>query len=61
LISDILHNSSVHVTNAWRYRDGFQRRLPDIFEHLNDTYRSIAARLKAEQFRVRETATRTMD
>ncbi|KAI8336973.1 hypothetical protein BC941DRAFT_426267 [Chlamydoabsidia padenii] len=51
LISDILHNSSVHVTNAWRYRDGFQRRLPDIFEHLNGIYRSITARLKAEQFR----------
>ncbi|KAI8093106.1 U2-associated SR140 protein [Halteromyces radiatus] len=51
LVSDILHNSSVHVTNAWRYRDGFQRRLPDIFKHLNDIYRSITARLKAEQFR----------
>ncbi|CAO3596330.1 unnamed protein product [Absidia cylindrospora] len=51
LVSDILHNSSVHVTNAWRYRDGFQRRLPDIFEHLNCIYRSINARLKAEQFR----------
>ncbi|KAI9303100.1 hypothetical protein BJ944DRAFT_268929 [Cunninghamella echinulata] len=51
LISDILHNSSVHVTNAWRYRDGFERCLPEIFEHLNEIFRSITARLKAEQFR----------
>ncbi|KAI8060156.1 hypothetical protein BC940DRAFT_312727 [Gongronella butleri] len=51
LVSDILHNSGVHVTNAWRYREGFAHHLPDIFAHLHDIYRSISARLKAEQFR----------
>ncbi|ORX62265.1 hypothetical protein DM01DRAFT_1331713 [Hesseltinella vesiculosa] len=51
LVSDILHNSGVHVTNAWRYRDGFAQRLPDIFVHLCHVYGSISARLKAEQFR----------
>ncbi|RUS15187.1 hypothetical protein BC937DRAFT_92780 [Endogone sp. FLAS-F59071] len=105
LVSDILHNSSVPVSNAWKYRSGyyggvdemsllqshrliniyeekfflitdpcdrhvlpspsplcarlatftiyrFEGRLPDIFEHLNQIFRSITARLKAEQFRL---------
>ncbi|CAG8505458.1 6856_t:CDS:10, partial [Cetraspora pellucida] len=47
LVSDILHNSSVSVPNAWKFRTV----LPEIFEHLNEVYRSIAARLKAETFR----------
>ncbi|KAG0169240.1 U2 snRNP-associated SURP domain-containing protein [Apophysomyces sp. BC1015] len=51
LVSDILHNSSVHVPNAWKYRMGFESRLPAVFEHLNEIYRSINARLKAEQVR----------
>ncbi|CAJ0765158.1 7986_t:CDS:2, partial [Entrophospora sp. SA101] len=29
----------------------FESRLPEIFEHLNEIYRSITARLKAETFR----------
>ncbi|CAO3679763.1 unnamed protein product [Umbelopsis ramanniana] len=51
LVSDILHNSSVHVTNAWKYRSGFEVKLPDVFKHFNKIYRSIQARLKAEQVR----------
>ncbi|KAI8381439.1 uncharacterized protein BYT42DRAFT_566518 [Radiomyces spectabilis] len=51
LVSDILHNSSVHVPNAWKYRQSFEPRLPPVFEHLNGIYRSISARLKAEQVR----------
>ncbi|CAG8650007.1 17666_t:CDS:10, partial [Gigaspora rosea] len=51
LVSDILHNSSVSVPNAWKFRTVFESRLPEIFEHLNEVYRSIAARLKAETFR----------
>jgi hypothetical protein len=52
LVSDILHNSSVHVTNAWKYRSGFEVKLPEVFQHFNKIYRSIRARLKAEQVRV---------
>nr|CAG8581504.1 4716_t:CDS:10 [Entrophospora candida] len=51
LVSDILHNSSVSIPNAWKFRTGFESRLPEIFEHLNEIYRSITARLKAETFR----------
>ncbi|KAH8551881.1 U2-associated SR140 protein [Umbelopsis sp. PMI_123] len=51
LVSDILHNSSVHVTNAWKYRSGFEIKLPEVFKHFNKIYRSIQARLKAEQVR----------
>ncbi|KAM3579210.1 hypothetical protein VKS41_008431 [Umbelopsis sp. WA50703] len=51
LVSDILHNSSVHVTNAWKYRSGFEVKLPEVFQHFNKIYRSIRARLKAEQVR----------
>ncbi|KAI7865341.1 hypothetical protein BDF14DRAFT_1825991 [Spinellus fusiger] len=51
LVSDILHNSSVHVPNAWKYRQRFESRLPAVFEHLNQVYRSMSARLKAEQVR----------
>ncbi|CAG8597345.1 6030_t:CDS:10 [Paraglomus occultum] len=51
LVSDILHNSSVPVPNAWKFRAGFETRLPEIFEHLNEIYRSISGRLKAETFR----------
>ncbi|KAI9313204.1 hypothetical protein BX666DRAFT_2063447, partial [Dichotomocladium elegans] len=51
LVSDILHNSGAHVANAWKYRIGFESRLGPVFEHLNEIYRSIGARLKAEQVR----------
>ncbi|KAG2171985.1 hypothetical protein INT43_001462 [Umbelopsis isabellina] len=51
LVSDILHNSSVHVTNAWKYRSGFEMKLSEVFQHFNKIYRSIRARLKAEQVR----------
>ncbi|KAI8138308.1 hypothetical protein BJV82DRAFT_299808 [Fennellomyces sp. T-0311] len=51
LVSDILHNSGAHVANAWKYRVGLESRLTCVFEHLNGIYRSISARLKAEQVR----------
>ncbi|KAF1798121.1 U2-associated SR140 protein [Mucor lusitanicus] len=51
LVSDILHNSSVHVSNAWKYRKEFEHQLPVVFDHFNGIYRSISARLKAEQVR----------
>ncbi|KAL1929370.1 hypothetical protein VTP01DRAFT_1508 [Rhizomucor pusillus] len=51
LVSDILHNSGAHVANAWKYRVGLENQLPAVFEHFNAIYRSITARLKAEQVR----------
>ena len=51
LFSDILHNCSAAVANAWRYRSFIETKLPEMFECLSQTYRSIHARLKAEQFR----------
>ncbi|KAI9480460.1 MAG: U2-associated SR140 protein [Benjaminiella poitrasii] len=56
LVSDILHNSSVHVSNAWKYRKEFESQLPVLFDHFNSIYRSIHARLKAEQVRRHITA-----
>ncbi|CAF4064492.1 unnamed protein product [Rotaria sp. Silwood2] len=51
LISDILHNCSVKVTNASHYRRGFEVRLPDIFQHINQAWAAIDGRLRAEQFK----------
>ncbi|KAF9207810.1 U2 snRNP-associated SURP domain-containing protein [Haplosporangium sp. Z 27] len=51
LISDILHNCSVPLPNVWKFRSSFEQKLPVIFEAFNGIYRSIDARLKAEQFR----------
>ncbi|XP_055330103.1 U2 snRNP-associated SURP motif-containing protein-like [Paramacrobiotus metropolitanus] len=54
LISDILHNcSSVHVQNAWYYRNGFEHKFPYIFTQLKKSHRSIEGRLKAEQYKQR--------
>ncbi|KAJ2849541.1 hypothetical protein IWW36_002547 [Coemansia brasiliensis] len=49
LVSDILHNSSTTVPNAWRLRECFESRLEDIFNTLAETHRQIEGRLKAEQ------------
>ncbi|UJR37661.1 hypothetical protein I4U23_030357 [Adineta vaga] len=51
LISDILHNCSVKVTNASYYRRGFEVRLPDIFQYMHDGWAAIEGRLRAEQFK----------
>ncbi|KAF9165994.1 U2 snRNP-associated SURP domain-containing protein [Actinomortierella ambigua] len=51
LISDILHNSSASIPNVWKFRSRLEGKLPAVFEKLNEIYRSIDARLKAEQFR----------
>ena len=52
LISDILHNSAVKVTNASFFRKGFQSRLVDIFHNIHDSFNDIEGRLKAENFKV---------
>ncbi|KXS17733.1 hypothetical protein M427DRAFT_54330 [Gonapodya prolifera JEL478] len=51
LLSDVLHNSSCAAPNAWRYRAAFEGRLAPVMGHLGRVWKSIAARLKAEQFR----------
>ncbi|KAJ2606713.1 RNA-binding ribosome biosynthesis protein mak21 [Coemansia sp. RSA 1722] len=51
LVSDILHNSSAQVANAWRLRQAFELRLSEIFGELARVFRAIDARLRAESFR----------
>ncbi|KAJ2907681.1 hypothetical protein GGI21_003644, partial [Coemansia aciculifera] len=51
LISDVLHNSSAQVPNAWRLRQSFEERLDQIFADLATAFKAIEARLKAEHFR----------
>lgn len=51
VISDILHNSSNSLPNAWKYRQTLEKLLPDVFDHLNLIYRSFPGRIKAETFK----------
>lgn len=51
LVSDVLHNSSAAIHNAWRYRMVFEAALPPVFDHLHQVYRSFESRMKAEAFR----------
>ncbi|PVZ96769.1 hypothetical protein BB558_007301 [Smittium angustum] len=51
LVSDILNNSSAPVSNAWKLRQSFEKKLEAFFEVFVTSYREIDARLKAEQFR----------
>ena len=51
LISDILHNSAVPLTHAWKYRQEFQQRLGVIFDHFSSIYHSFEGRLKADTFK----------
>ncbi|OLY80073.1 U2 snRNP-associated SURP motif-containing protein [Smittium mucronatum] len=53
LVSDILHNCSAQVSNAWRYRQCFEKILPEMFLILVESYRAITSRIKAEHFRVK--------
>ncbi|XP_071542490.1 U2 snRNP-associated SURP motif-containing protein isoform X2 [Panulirus ornatus] len=53
LVSDILHNCSVKVSNASFYRKGFQAKLAEIFEGLHVAYNLVESRLRAEQVKQR--------
>ncbi|XP_034947103.1 U2 snRNP-associated SURP motif-containing protein isoform X1 [Chelonus insularis] len=53
LISDILHNCGVKVTNATIYRKAFEARLLDIFTEVHQAYKHFDSRLKAEGFKMR--------
>lgn len=50
-ISDILHNCAGTPTNAWKYRSLFEAKLPAVFTHLGEIYKSFPGRMKAEVFR----------
>nr|CAD7453892.1 unnamed protein product [Timema tahoe] len=53
LISDILHNCGVKITNASYYRKGFESRLQVIFQDIHAVYMNLESRLKAEGFKMR--------
>lgn len=52
-LSDVLHNSCMPVTNAWRYRAAIEARLPLVFAHLGLVARSFAGRMRREEFKAR--------
>ncbi|KAI0236290.1 hypothetical protein L0F63_003734 [Massospora cicadina] len=51
LISDILHNITPMVSQAWRLRAELEKRLDAIFMQVHKIYCGIAGRLRAETFR----------
>ncbi|EDW61359.2 U2 snRNP-associated SURP motif-containing protein [Drosophila virilis] len=53
LVSDILHNCTVKVSNASFFRKSVEKQLVDIFESLHTYYLAIESRLKAEGFKTR--------
>ncbi|XP_053594107.1 U2 snRNP-associated SURP motif-containing protein isoform X2 [Microplitis demolitor] len=53
LISDILHNCGVKITNATIYRKAFEARLLEIFTEVHQAYTHFESRLKAEGFKIR--------
>ncbi|EDV36499.1 uncharacterized protein Dana_GF11923 [Drosophila ananassae] len=53
LISDILHNCTVKVSNASFFRKSVEKQLVEIFESLHTYYSNIESRLKAEGFKSR--------
>ncbi|BFZ65154.1 hypothetical protein YB2330_006317 [Saitoella coloradoensis] len=49
LVSDVLHNSSAPIKDAWRYRAAFEESLGRVFGWLGDVYRGFeAGRIKAK-------------
>ncbi|EIN11856.1 hypothetical protein PUNSTDRAFT_83654 [Punctularia strigosozonata HHB-11173 SS5] len=56
LICDILHNSAVPLTGAWKFRNEFQSRLGLVFDHLSTIYHSFPGRITAETFKAQITA-----
>ncbi|XP_037946449.1 U2 snRNP-associated SURP motif-containing protein [Teleopsis dalmanni] len=53
LISDILHNCTVKVSNASFFRKSFEKHLLDVFEYLATFFGSMESRLKSEGFKSR--------
>ncbi|GAO47625.1 hypothetical protein SAICODRAFT_189112 [Saitoella complicata NRRL Y-17804] len=54
LVSDILHNSSTPIKDAWRYRAAFEESLGRVFGYLGDVYRGFeGGRIKAKTWEER--------
>ncbi|KAJ6642766.1 U2 snRNP-associated SURP motif-containing protein [Pseudolycoriella hygida] len=53
LISDILHNCSVKVSNASFFRKSMENHLEQVFTHLRSSFMALESRLKAEGFKMR--------
>ncbi|XP_015109762.1 U2 snRNP-associated SURP motif-containing protein isoform X1 [Diachasma alloeum] len=53
LISDILHNCGVKMTNATIYRKAFEARLLGIFIEVHEACKQFDSKLKAESFKAR--------
>ena len=51
LMSDILHNCCVKITNVHYYRKGFETHLSNIFDHLNQVWQNIDGKMKSESFK----------
>ena len=51
LVSDILYNTSAPVRNASKYRSRLQDALPDVFESLQEAYRTADGRMAQELLR----------
>lgn len=51
VVSDILHNCADAPTSAWQYRMLFEAKLPEVFTHFGEIYKSFPGRMKAEIFR----------
>ncbi|KAG8963701.1 hypothetical protein FRC03_002673 [Tulasnella sp. 419] len=51
VICDILHNGAATIPNVWKFRQEFQLRLPDVFDHLSTIYHSFPGRITAETFK----------
>ncbi|XP_077293313.1 U2 snRNP-associated SURP motif-containing protein [Arctopsyche grandis] len=53
LVSDILHNCGIKLTNASHYRRAFETRLIQVMRDLYITRQNLESRLQTEGFRVR--------
>uniref|UniRef100_A0A069DXK2 Putative splicing regulator n=1 Tax=Panstrongylus megistus TaxID=65343 RepID=A0A069DXK2_9HEMI len=53
LVSDILHNCSIKITNASNYRRCLENRLMEIFQQAYLTFSNLESRLKAENYKLR--------
>lgn len=51
VMSDLLHNSSAPLTNAWKFRTAVESRISLIFQHLGDVARSFPGIMKQEGFK----------
>ncbi|XP_018796084.1 PREDICTED: U2 snRNP-associated SURP motif-containing protein [Bactrocera latifrons] len=53
LISDLLHNCTVKVSNASFFRKAIEKHLMEVFENLHNFFNSMESRLKAEGLKSR--------